>query len=366
MRITIFYLGRLGAGPVYSLEMAKALSVNYRIQVILSDTIENKAQWETTFINNTNVQITFFPTYHNTSSFIINSFKIKNFSAIVKEIKAFNPTAIYSPFLHLWSPIVYFLLRKFTIISTIHDVKTHYGESKILTPLYYLSIKLSNKIIILNHKDINLIMEKGFKKSDICVIPHASFSYYNSSTTFDKQEINHTILFIGRIEKYKGIQLLLDSFEIVLKKIPNLKLVIAGNGDLKPYLKQIEQHFNSITTVNSWLSDQEIGDLALKTDFIVLPYIDASQSGIIPLAFGCGKTVVATNVGSLSEQVPSGTGLIVEPNENDVATAIINLYSSPENIIQYGINALEYSLKELSWEKSAATLVDFISKGEMR
>ena len=52
MKITILYLGRLGAGPVYTLEMAKALAVTNSIQIILSETIENKNVWDTIFKNN--------------------------------------------------------------------------------------------------------------------------------------------------------------------------------------------------------------------------------------------------------------------------------------------------------------------------
>jgi hypothetical protein len=79
-----------------------------------------------------------------------------------------------------------------------------------------------------------------------------------------------------------------------------------------------------------------------------------SQSGIIPLAFDAEKLLLLQMLIIVRTSF-LGTGLIVAPNEKRYSNAIINLYL-PEIIIQYGINALEYLIKELSWEKSAATL----------
>ncbi|MBG6187895.1 glycosyltransferase family 4 protein [Flavobacterium sp. CAN_S2] len=362
IRITIIYLGRLGAGTVYSLEMAKALSYENTIQLILSENLENKEVWLDTFKNNSNVELLFFPTYTNVSSFILNSFNFLNYYKIIRSIKQFRPESIYAPFMHLWSTILYVFLQKFKIYSTVHDVKVHLGENMLLYPPYIAGIKLSHKLIILNNKDIDLAIKMGFDETDICVIPHASFSYYRKEELIGKHGLKHNILFIGRIEKYKGIQLLLDAFNLLEKTNPKLNLTIAGSGDLKFYEKQIESRKDSITVINKWLSDDEIGYLISTCDFLVLPYIDASQSGIIPLAFGCGKTVVVTNVGALAEQVPEMTGIIVNPNVEEIANAINIFYGNPGLITEFASNALNYALKDLTWEKSANTLVEFIRK----
>lgn len=362
MKIVVIYLGRLGAGTVYSLEMTKALSIENQIQILLSENIENKDFWITEFKENKNINIDFFPTYTNFSSFIFNSFNFVNFYNIIKTIKKFKPDAVYAPFMHLWSSILYCFLRKYKVYSTVHDVKIHLGENLFLYPPYIASIKLSNKLIILNNKDIDNAMKMGFKKDDICVIPHASFSYYKKVNIKKDNALKNNVLFIGRIEKYKGIQLLLESFEKVLVKLPNLKLTIAGNGNLKPYENNILKMGKSLLINNKWLSDSEIGELVDNCDFLVLPYIDASQSGIIPLAFGCGKTVIVTNVGALSEQVPDNLGIIVNPNIDEISSAINFFYDNPEKINEFSTNALKYSSEELSWNKSAETLINFIKR----
>jgi glycosyltransferase involved in cell wall biosynthesis len=362
MKISLVFLGRLGAGTIYSLEMAKALSIKNKLQIILSKNIENKDVWNMSFKDNENVEICFFNTYNGFLSFLINSLNIFNYFRIINKVKLFNPDAIYYPFLHLWSSILNVFLKKFMKFATVHDVKTHSGENWFFILGQIASIKTSDKLIILNNGDIQNAKNFGFTNNDICVIPHASFSYYKKNEIFKVHKLNYNILFLGRIEKYKGVDLLLDAFFEVNKKMPNINLTIAGNGNLKPYLPKIKRSEKAITVINKWLEDEEIGDLIYDCDFLVLPYIDASQSGIIPLAFGCGKTVIATNVGALSEQVPENTGVVVDLDYIAISDAIISLYDNSEKIFQLGLNASKYALEELSWHKSSNDLVKFFKE----
>ena len=88
-------------------------------------------------------------------------------------------------------------------------------------------------------------------------------------------------------------------------------------------------------------------------DFVVLPYKRASQSGVIPLVFAHGKTVVATDVGALKEQVPEGTGMICKSDVSSIVQTINNLYDNPQLINFYGVAAKRYAKSELTWESSA-------------
>ena len=80
------------------------------------------------------------------------------------------------------------------------------------------------------------------------------------------------------------------------------------------------------------------------------------------MAFAFGKTVVATNVGALDEQVPEGTGILVAPNSDDIASAIDALYSDVEQIKTLGMNAQRYAQTELTWEHSAELLLNYLDK----
>ena len=77
------------------------------------------------------------------------------------------------------------------------------------------------------------------------------------------------------------------------------------------------------------------------------------------MCFAYGKTVVATNVGALSEQVPAGTGVITKPDADSIAKEIDALYAEPELIMKYGKAAKDYAERELSWVRSAKLLLAF-------
>jgi glycosyltransferase involved in cell wall biosynthesis len=86
-----------------------------------------------------------------------------------------------------------------------------------------------------------------------------------------------------------------------------------------------------------------------------LPYIEASQSGVIPTAYGFKKPVVVTSAGSIPEIVDDGiTGFIVPPKDvNALAEAIIKLLKDRELRRKMGENAYKKLKKDLSWDNIA-------------
>ena len=97
-----------------------------------------------------------------------------------------------------------------------------------------------------------------------------------------------------------------------------------------------------------------------KASVVVLPYTDASQSGVIPLAYAFKKPVIATNVGSLPEVVDHGmTGYLVPPgNVKKLEEAIIDLLKDEDKLKRMGQNAFKKAKEELSWDKIAHKTVD--------
>ena len=112
-----------------------------------------------------------------------------------------------------------------------------------------------------------------------------------------------------------------------------------------------------------WIEDDEVASLLVDVDILVVPYIEATQSGVIPLAYALSKPVIATCVGGIPEQVPSDCGVLVSPNDiKALEDAIMGFYSNPLKIKEMGNNALKYATEELSWSKSAQLLLDFYQK----
>ena len=104
--------------------------------------------------------------------------------------------------------------------------------------------------------------------------------------------------------------------------------------------------------------DEEVSEIIQQIDFLVLPYIDASQSGVIPLAYSFEKPVIATNVGGLSEQVTEETGILVEPNnEAQLIAAMAKLIDDYSLVQDLGRTARQKSTLNNTWDKSLDILM---------
>lgn len=365
MRISLVYIGTTGAGPVYSLEMAKALYESKRchLQVIISENVLNKSQWVDYFSKYSDVDFCIVKTYkHNTLAVLktlLFDFRRKHF--LVKQIKDFEPDVLYLPFGLMWSNYVYRRIHKQSrIVATIHDPHPHDSFFRAFKWFLYRIFndrgqnKLVDDIVILNQKDAEYVRNKY--KKNICVIPHASFSYYVKEEC--DYRIKNMIGFFGRIEPYKGLDLLIEAFE--LQNNCNLKLLIAGSGSIESDLRDRIEANHNIELINRYIEDDEFQNLISRVDFVVLPYKRASQSGVIPMSFAFGKTVISTRVGALEEQIPDGTGILVEPNSKAISEAISRLYSVPSNIEIMGKSAHHYAQTELTWSHSANLLLSYL------
>lgn len=366
-KILVVYLGKKGAGPTYTYEMVKALiQTKQNVYVILSKYIENKNIWLD--LNNNNLaQIYYIKTYRSKFELIINSLNISTYIRINKIIKDFNPDIIYSTMVNIWNPIVFYLGRNVLIkIKTIHDPIPHIGEDDIFTKLLHKSeFKQIDKVVLLSRNSVKYAISRGIKHENIIIIPHANFDYYrNSESHTTNEKLFNKILFFGRINEYKGLRYLLKAFILLQKTHPHLKLVIAGEGDCSIFEKELNEIPNNFELHNYWISDTMIHNLISEVDFLVLPYIDASQSGVIPLAYTFSKPVIATNIGGIPEQVIDNyTGILVNPHsEYELLNAIKYLYENPMKIHEMGKNAYDYSQNSLSWQNSADILIKSINE----
>ena len=173
------------------------------------------------------------------------------------------------------------------------------------------------------------------------------------------------ILFFGYIRKYKGLNYLIDAMPEILKKV-KLKLLVVGEyyGDEEKYREQIRSLGleDDIKVVSDFVPDLNVKYFFSASDVVVLPYSDATQSGIIQIAYHYDKPVIATDVGGLAEVVRNNeTGLIIEPkNPSAIAKAVIDFYEKGLEE-KFTINAKEEK-KKYTWEKFVDSVKELIKK----
>lgn len=137
------------------------------------------------------------------------------------------------------------------------------------------------------------------------------------------------LLFLGRIHEYKGVDLLLEALTTLRANGQSIACTIAGSGDTAPYADLLAR-LDDVQLINRWLSDQEVETLLTEHDILVLPYREATQSGVAIDAQWAAMPAIATPVGALVDQFKHGeTALITaEVSAKSLAEAISQLASN--------------------------------------
>jgi glycosyltransferase involved in cell wall biosynthesis len=161
-----------------------------------------------------------------------------------------------------------------------------------------------------------------------------------------------TFLFFGRIEPYKGLSILLSAFEKLVAIYPSCRLVIAGAGVIR---EDIRLPSGQCVLINRFIGDSEIRWILERASVVVLPYVSATQSGVIPLAYEFSRTVICSDIGGLPEMVVVGrTGLIVPPGDVDaLVNAMRSLAEDREATRKMGANARAHMTEHFSWQTVA-------------
>lgn len=145
-----------------------------------------------------------------------------------------------------------------------------------------------------------------------------------------------TLLFFGRINEYKGLRYFLDAVLLLRQRGLAVTGVIAGRGsDLPPHRALIEAN-DCFELHDEFISRAKLYTLFTRAEMLVMPYTDATQSGVAGMAMGFGRPVVATGVGSIPEMVlHEQTGLIVPPRDAAaLADAIESLLRAPRRLAE--------------------------------
>jgi glycosyltransferase involved in cell wall biosynthesis len=129
------------------------------------------------------------------------------------------------------------------------------------------------------------------------------------------------LLLFGRLLPYKGLDLFAASLAI-LQLSTELRVRVVGSGP-ESHALSVLRKLPGVSVENQWVPEAEVGALFSWADAVVLPYREASQSGVAAVALAAHRYVVATNVGGLAEQL-SGESLAIlcEPDAVSFAAGL--------------------------------------------
>ena len=192
-----------------------------------------------------------------------------------------------------------------------------------------------------------------------CGIDHNLYQYKPELSKFETP----TIIYLGRIKKYKSVDVLIKAMPRVLEKIPEAELLIVGDGDYKPALEKLVKDLKLEKKVRftGFVSKEQKVQFLQRAWVSVYPSLKEGWGLTNIEANACGTPVIASDVPGLRDSVQSGkSGLLFEyGNISDLASSLIKILSDHNlrhKLIQGG---LEWA-KRFSWEKTADKSLEII------
>lgn len=162
------------------------------------------------------------------------------------------------------------------------------------------------------------------------------------------------LLFFGYVRKYKGLDILIESMPEVIRRHPGTQLLVAGEfyyGE-KMFRERIDTLGigEQVKVYAEFVSNDRMSLFFSAADVVVLPYREASQSGVVQQAYGFVRPVLVSGTGGLPEAVLDGeTGAVVRAlDPSAFAEGICDFLNSMKSVC-YEEKVREYA-KELSWE----------------
>lgn len=368
--IVINYTGRKGGATIASYEIAKALMEQGEVVIpIISRQIENIEMWEKLGFE----KLIELETYTNKMNFVINTllFNLRNKREILRQTEKYRIKAIYSPMITFWTKNINNLFPSTKIIVGLHDPIPHSGEGMVLRIMKLLcdkkNLNKADEIIVHSQRFVNYVEKKYGKAFYLPLGPHNYDMYQNTEPISKNGSDKINFLFFGRIEAYKGLDILAEAYGNIKNKYQQVTLTVVGNGDFSNYKKKYCE-LRDVKIINRWVSDEEIKNFFSGENIVcVCPYKDATQSGVVLTAYGFGVPIIATDTGGLGEQVTNGkTGFLIPPNDVNALENVMEKFVEDKDLIKKLQPGIKEYLDNISWDKFAKKLLNLINISDGR
>jgi glycosyltransferase involved in cell wall biosynthesis len=249
---------------------------------------------------------------------------------IVRAVRAFEADVVHLQQGHLWFNWALPVLGHAPLVLTIHDPRRHMGDRDSKTPQWVneRGFRRADRVIV--HAEVlkrEVVDGFDIPPERVHVVPLAMIDgpHRHPSDAITGRGGVKRVLFFGRIWPYKGLEYLIAAEPAITAAVPDVEIVIAGGGEAFERYEQLMVHRDRFRVEHGFVDFGRRDALFEEASVVVLPHVEATQSGLVPLSLRHGKPVVATTVGGIPEFVDDGkTGLLVPPRDSGALAAAIN------------------------------------------
>ena len=228
------------------------------------------------------------------------------------------------------------LMRRGKVVFLCHNVLPH-EKSLVDRMLAGVAFAAADGFLVQSREDREKLLRIR-KKAPVAVHPHPIYDFFGTGSV-TKEGARRTIgagdgpllLFFGFIRGYKGLVYLIEAMSLIREKVP-AKLLIVGEfyEDSRPYTELAARLGldDAVRFESRYIGNEEVESYFVASDLVILPYVSATQSGIVQIAIAFDRPVVVTDVGGLPEAVErEKTGFVVPARDPAaLARAIVRFF----------------------------------------
>ena len=281
-----------------------------------------------------------------------------NYDVLLEDI---NKIPFYTPF-YLDIPTLVVIPHLFST-SVFKEINALLGLYIYLAEMPLVPVYRGRKFNVISESTAGDMVQKGIPADDVSVI-HCGIdsTVYNFDSSLDKFD-NPSILYLGRIKKYKSINHLICAFDRVLKNIPNAKLNIVGSGDYLDALKALSNKLNlgDKITFAGYVSEEKKVEYLRRSHVAVYPSLKEGWGLTNIEANACGTAVIAANSPGLRDSVKDGeTGFLYEYGNIDQLAEKLEKILSDKNIRTDFEDGGRNWARKFSWDDAADSFLELL------
>jgi glycosyltransferase involved in cell wall biosynthesis len=298
--------------------------------------------------------------------------------------------------LYLFSPMLLMALKHLNNVDVVHahdyqdycvlaavQAKGAFNSPLVITPHYHpiganmwrtvtkriyttgigkYALRAADVVIAVSQYEKTMLSQSfSLDSKRIVHIPNGVNSKFRSLNTRDAKK-KRNVLYVGRLEKYKGVQFLIKAFKKLAEDFQDSHLMIVGNGSYRKDLVTLAKALGigGRVTFAGLVPENELINLYLTSNVFVMPSEYEAFSIALAEAMACGTPVIATKVGGMTELVrnsQSGFLMPYPPDERYLADLMAGVLSDPTNAEKMGEKGRQFALSNFNWSLIAEDLL---------
>ncbi len=295
-------------------------------------------------------------------------------AAILKEDFDLMHTHLPTPWSADWSALISLAKRKPLVL--------HYYNNIVGTGAYSCAAKcynhtmlpvllnLSDKIIVTHERYIEYSPLKNYLSKVVAIPIGVDLERFRAVAQKARQP--NVIFFLALLDefhRYKGLDYLIRALAIAKEQIPDIKLIVGGDGSLRGEYTKLAFSLGLKERINfvGFVSHEQSIEYYNNCDAFILPTTSFEQEGfgiVLLEAMACGKPVITTEIPGPAEKIKEyGAGIIVRSKDaQELAGAIKELFSNQNDTLEMGRRARKLVEEQYSWQTIARKIEDLYFK----